>query len=75
MSLICKQNIRSTLMVSNKYAIFVMFVLATVGVSILAAMWVDTTTAPEFIRNYSIRVLVTILAIGGLSVIIQKYRE
>lgn len=59
----------------GRYGIVLVFALATVGVAVLTAVWVETTTAPEFIRNYSIRVVLTILAVGGVAVILRKYRE
>lgn len=61
-------------MPSNSYAILGIFVLASFGVAILAALWVDTTTVPEFVGEYAVRVFVTVLIIGGAAVIIDKYR-
>ena len=61
-------------MPSNSYGLVIAFVLVTLAVSILTAMSVDTTTAPAFVRDYAVRVLLTVLVVGALSAIVRKYR-
>lgn len=61
-------------MPSSEYGIVGIFVLASFGAAMVAALLVDTTTVSEFVVNYAIRVLVTVLLISGVAVLIAKHR-
>jgi hypothetical protein len=56
---------------SEDYRLLGVFVLVSVGAAMVAALLVDTTTVPEFAVDYGVRVLLTVVIVGGIAVLVD----